>query len=199
MKTMNKKINSYYGILRQLTQNITVTDKTGKNLDLQSGFEKAVSLITACGKHDGKLIFIGNGASASISSHMATDFWKNAKIRALSFNDAALLTCVSNDFGYNRVFEKPIEMFVSPPDILVAISSSGKSENIIKGVRMALSKGCSVITLSGFNKDNPLRSLGGINFYVPSSLYGQVEVVHHSICHCILDTIVSGVDKGRLK
>lgn len=192
---MDKKINSYYEILRKLTQSITVTDKTGKKLGLEAGFRGAIDLITLCGKRRGKLIFIGNGASASISSHMAVDFWKNGKIRAISFNDASLLTCISNDFGYKRVFEKPIEMFINPGDILVAISSSGKSENIIRGVRMARSKGGGVITLSGFNKDNILRSLGDINFYVPSSSYGQVEVIHHSICHCILDTIVSGLNK----
>lgn len=178
---------------------MVVTDKTGRKIDLQSGFEKVACLITACGKRDGKLIFIGNGASASISSHMAVDFWKNCKIRAMSFNDAALLTCVSNDFGYTRVFAKPIEMFVNPGDILMAISSSGNSENIIRGVRMAQSKGCNVVTLSGFNKDNQLRSLGDVNFYVPSSSYGQVEVIHHSICHCLLDTIVFRMNKGKSK
>lgn len=190
MKNMYKKIKSYYVMLRRLTQNISVTNKAGKSFKLQPGVKMAVSLITACAKNNGKLMFIGNGASASISSHMAADFWKNGKIRATAFNDAALLTCVSNDFGYAKVFEKPIQMFANPGDILVAISSSGKSENIIRAARMARTKDCSIITLSGFNKRNLLSSLGDINFYVPSSSYGQVEVVHHSICHCILDTIV---------
>ena len=199
MMNMNKEINSYYETLRWLTQNIAVMDKEGKDVDLKLGFQKAIGLITACGKRGKKMIFIGNGASASIASHMAADFWKNSKIRATAFNDAALLTCISNDFGYSQVFERPIEMFANPGDILVAISSSGKSENIIKGTRMALSKGCKVISLSGFKKNNVLHSLGDINFYVPSSSYGQVEVVHHSICHCMLDTIVSGLGKGRLK
>ena len=117
----------------------------------------------------------------------------------MAFNDAALLTCISNDFGYDNVFAKPIEMFARAGDILVAISSSGKSENIIKATRMALSKKCKVISLSGFNKNNPLRSLGDVNFYVPSCSYGQVEVMHHSICHCMLDSLVFESDKGRLR
>lgn len=195
MKSMHKEIELYYVILRRLTQGILVTDMRGKDLDLQLGIKAAVSLIVACSKNGGKLLFVGNGASASISSHMAADFWKNGGIRAMAFNDAALLTCVSNDFGYAKVFEKPIQMFADPGDILIAISSSGKSENIIRAARMAHKKDCRIITLSGFNKRNPLGSLGDINFYVPSSVYGQVEVVHHSICHCILDTIVS-VNKG---
>ncbi len=188
---MPTSINGYYGRLRKLTEDIIVSNNSGRILTKQSGFHEAIGLITACGRQGRKLIFIGNGASASIASHMSADFWKNGKIKAISFNDAALLTCVSNDFGYVEVFKKPIEMFADSGDILVAISSSGRSENIIRGARAAKSKECNIITLSGFNKNNTLRSLGDINFYVPYFAYGQVEVIHHSICHCILDTIVS--------
>lgn len=191
------KINSYYAALRKLTQCITITDKAGKNLGLQSGFEKAINLITACGKHGGKLMFIGNGASASISSHMAIDFWKHSGIRATAFNDSSLLTCISNDYGYEQVFAKPVEMFADKGDILIAISSSGKSVNVLHAVKAARSRSGRVITLTGFLANNPLRKSGEINFYVPFPAYGQVEVMHHSICHCMLDTIVSERDKGK--
>lgn len=190
---MEKKIKSYYQILQRLVRSIAVTDKKGSDLGLGAGFEEAIGLITGCAKQKKKLIFIGNGASASIASHMAADFWKNGRIRAMAFNDVVQLTCLSNDFGYKHVFEKPLEMFADNNDILIAISSSGKSENIIRAVQAAASKKCNVITLSGFSKDNPLRGLGSINFYVPWSSYGHVEVLHHSICHCMLDTIISGV------
>ena len=96
-------------------------------------------------------MFIGNGASVAISSHMATDYWINGGIRAVAFNDSSLLTCISNDYGYKYVFEKSIEMFADNGDILFAISSSGKSENIcIKGVHTAKARECNAITLSGF-------------------------------------------------
>lgn len=190
MKAIEKKINLYYGILRRLTKNIAVTDKAKKDLGLRLGLTKAVNLITACGQHDGKLMFIGNGASASISSHMATDFWKNGKIKAISYNDAAMLTCISNDFGYSFVFEKPISVFADSGDILFAISSSGNSENILRGAKTAQKKNALVVTLSGFKENNPLRKLGNLNFYVPSKEYGYVEVMHHSICHCLLDLII---------
>jgi D-sedoheptulose 7-phosphate isomerase len=88
-------------------------------------------------------------------------------------------------------------MFADRGDILVAISSSGKSENIIKGVNSAKSKECSVITLSGFKEDNPLSAAGDFNFYVPAQEYGPVEVIHHSICHCILDAISNHKDGNR--
>ena len=135
----------------------------------------------------GKIIFIGNGGSAGIASHQAVDYWKNGKIRAIAFNDAALLTCVSNDYGYAHVFEKPLEMFAQSQDILFAISSSGRSENIVRGVRAAKKTGCQVITFSGFALDNPLRTLGDINFYVASQEYGPVEIAHLTLSHYLLD------------
>jgi len=187
---MTWKINSYYEILNRLTQHIAVTDKTGRSMDIQSGFEKSVCLLTECGKSDGKLMFIGNGASASISSHMGVDFWKHAGIKATAFNDPSLLTCVSNDYGYDQVFVKPIEMFANKEDILIAISSSGKSINILNAVKAAQSKFVKVITLTGFSESNPLRKSGDINFYVPIDRYSHIEIIHHSICHYILDIII---------
>jgi len=136
-------------------------------------------------------MFIGNGASAAISSHMSTDFWKNGGMRAIAFNDSSILTCIGNDYGYEFLFEKPIEMFAEPGDILMAISSSGSSVNILNGTHAAQRKECKVISFSGFRDDNPLRNLGDINFHVPADEYGPVEIVHHSICHCILDCIIS--------
>lgn len=188
-KGIPDKIRSYYTQIQKLAEKITVTNRLNRNLHLQPGVGKAVDLILRCKRSGNKLMFIGNGASAAISSHMAADFLKNAGIKATAFNDSPLLTCISNDLGYKHVFEKSIEMFAETGDILVAISSSGKSENILLGVKAARAKKARVITFSGFAKNNPLRKLGEINFYVPSSIYGCVEVLHHSICHFLLDTV----------
>ncbi len=176
--------------LKELFDSVIATNTEGVVLALDEALENSIKMIIKQAKAGGKLILIGNGASASIASHMATDFWKNAGIRALAFNDSSLLTCISNDYGYEHVFEKPIEMFADSGDVLFAISSSGKSENIIRGAQMACLKKCRVITLSGFNKNNTLRSLGNMNLYVPSSSYGHVEIIHTAICHCILDIIM---------
>ena len=181
---------NYYKKLSDLFNSIRVTTKQSSELNFFDAIEKVCNLIilkTAAGH---KLMFIGNGASAAISSHMSTDFWKNGGMRAIAFNDSSLLTCLGNDYGYEYIFEKSVEMFADEGDILVAISSSGKSENILRGTHSAKSKGCSVITLSGFESDNPLSSLGDFNFYVPDKSYGPVEIIHQSICHCILDAIV---------
>ena len=177
----------YYEHLQGLFGAVRVTDGEEARIDFNRGIEKALRLVLSIGESGHKIIFIGNGASAAISSHMAADFWKNAGIRAVTFNDSSLLTCIGNDFGYARVFEKPIEMFGDSGDLLMAISSSGRSENILRGVKAARSRKCKVITLSGFDKGNPLSAMGDVNFYVPSGSYGPVEIVHHSICHCLLD------------
>ncbi|MFQ5481361.1 MAG: SIS domain-containing protein [Nitrospinaceae bacterium] len=170
---------------------IQVRLQNGQNQNFSEGFEQAFQLITTQTGAGNKLMFIGNGASASIASHMATDYWKNGGVRAVAFNDSSLLTCVSNDYGYARVFEKPIEMFADPGDVLMAISSSGESENILRGARAAREAECRIITFSGFKENNPLSSLGDLNFYVPSPSYGPVEIIHLSICHALCDALIT--------
>jgi len=188
---MRKLAENYYKDLLSLINSIRATDSEANILDFYSGIEMACGLILSRANSGNKIIFIGNGASASISSHMATDFWKNGGVKAISFNDSSLLTSISNDYGFKYVFEKPIEMFTDPRDVLFAISSSGESENILRGATAAKEKGLKLITLSGFNELNPLRELGDINFYVPVSHYGYVEVIHTAICHCLIDIIIS--------
>lgn len=187
---MKQIITRYFDALERCLRDIQVTDPKDHVFEAREGVEQAAMLIETQTSAGHKIIFVGNGASATISSHQATDYWKNGGMRAIAFNDAALLTCISNDFGYRHVFEKPIEMFADKGDVLVAISSSGQSENILRAVEAAKKRGCEVLTLSGFAADNPLRGKGSLNFYVSSNSYGHVEVVHHAICHCILDTII---------
>jgi D-sedoheptulose 7-phosphate isomerase len=188
---MELAISRFFQELRESLQNVQVSDLRGNPIDATAGLEMAIDLIVSQTAQKRKLIFIGNGASAAIASHQSVDYWKTGGMRAVAFNDPALLTCVSNDFGYPFVFEKPIDMFADPGDVLVTISSSGRSENILKGVRKAREKGCRIITMSGFDPDNPLRRLGDLNFYVPSKSYGHVEISHLSLSHCILDCIGS--------
>jgi D-sedoheptulose 7-phosphate isomerase len=188
---MHKPAEEYYRNISSLISSIRVTNNEGDEIELSHGIEMVGKLIISRVDSGRKIMFIGNGASASISSHMAADFLRNGGMQALAFNDSALLTCISNDYGYEHVFEKPIEIFSQKEDIIFAISSSGESENIVRGVNAARLNGCSVITLSGFKEDNRLCTMGDINFYVPSEKYGLVEVIHHSICHCILNTIVN--------
>ena len=141
-------------------------------------------------------MFVGNGGSATIASHMAIDFTKNGGIRALSFNDGAALTCLGNDLGYENVFSKQIEMLATNKDLLVAISSSGSSQNILNAVGAARAKGCEIITMSGFSAQNPLRKLGDLNLYVASREYGFVEAAHLGLCHAWIDFAMGWGDEA---
>lgn len=177
----------YFDDLCRLFAVIEATDACGGALGVPAALHASVSMIKKAAARGNKLLFIGNGGSASIASHMAVDFWKNSGIKALSFNDSVQLTCLGNDFGYERVFEAPVAFFAEPGDLMIAVSSSGRSPNILRGVRAARRRRCGVVTLSGFGKANPLRKLGDINFYVPDGSYGFVETVHGAVCHLFAD------------
>lgn len=188
---MRLNMKDYISELNNILLNIQITYPDNTNIDLNHSIEIAVRTITKQANQGNKIIIIGNGGSASIANHLAIDLWKNAGIRATTYSDSALLTCISNDFGYEYVFEKPIEMFADKGDVLIAISSSGMSKNIINGAVAAKKMGCKIITMSGFKENNSLRSKGEINFYVPSDSYGYVELAHSVLCHCIVDIITN--------
>ncbi|MDR9761984.1 SIS domain-containing protein [Rhizobium redzepovicii] len=180
-------LDRYFTFLRHVLVNTTATRSAGKPLDYAAAVTESMQLARATHDAGRKIMFIGNGGSAAIASHMATDYSKNGGLRAMAMNDGATLTCLSNDLGYENVFAKQIDLHANEGDLLVAISSSGRSESITKAVRTARDKGCAVMTLSGFAPGNPLRDLGDLNFYVASDQYGYVEIAHLAICHAVLD------------
>jgi D-sedoheptulose 7-phosphate isomerase len=192
MREFSKK---YFDTLIDKLKSVQVANREGQSIDIYEGIERVAQTVMETSNSGKKLIFVGNGASAAISSHMSTDYWKNGGIRAIAFNDSSLLTCISNDYGYKHVFEKPVEMFADAGDMLFAISSSGKSENILLATKAARLKKCQVTTFSGFASDNPLSSTGDYNFYVDSPDYGPVEIIHLAICHCICDVIIQEQSK----
>lgn len=189
-------MKNYIQELNQAFSGVKVTDKKGRVLSAGPIIDQIAGLIIAKKNKGGKLIFIGNGGSASIASHATTDLLKNARIPAISFSDSSLLTCLSNDLGYEYVFQKPVEMLMQKEDVLFSISSSGSSKNILNAARCAREKGCCVVTLSGFGSRNPLRRLGDVNFYIPSRVYGYVEISHLIICHCIADRLMKRKKNG---
>jgi D-sedoheptulose 7-phosphate isomerase len=177
----------YIDTLAELMRTAVVTDEAGTSLPLEEGFEQVRRAAHVAHDAGNKVIFIGNGGSAGIASHLAIDFSKNGGLRALTFNDPSALTCLGNDLGYENVFAKQLDFHARPGDLLVAISSSGRSPNILAAVKAALARQCRVITFSGFTEDNDLRRSGSVNFFVRSKEYGFVEVAHLALCHAILD------------
>jgi D-sedoheptulose 7-phosphate isomerase len=183
------EILSYFKALSEHLSSTIVTSRSGEILEMANAVNGVMTDARGIHVAGNKLIFVGNGGSAAIASHMATDYLKNGNIRSIALNDSSMLTCLGNDLGYDQVFAKQIEMYANRGDMLIAISSSGRSPNILNAVRAASIAGCKIVTLSGFGAENQLRSLGDINFYIASDRYGFVEIGHLTLCHAILDFI----------
>lgn len=184
---MRDLVGPYFDRLFKATVEAECTLSEGAPIEMHDAFQRVCDLCHAATDRGNKVMFMGNGGSMGIATHMAVDFSKNGKMRAMAFGDGAMLSCLSNDLGVENIFAKQIEWHGRQGDVLIAISSSGKSPNILGGVKAARDHGCTVVTFSGFREDNPLRSLGDLNIYVRSMEYGFVEVAHQAIVHAILD------------
>ena len=149
------------------------------------------NLIRDTADADGKVIIAGNGGSAAMASHVSVDLVKAAGIRAINFNEADLITCFANDFGYEFWLSKALEYYASPNDLVILVSSSGQSRNIINAADYANGSKINLITLSGFSPDNPLRTLGKINLWADSNLYNIVEMTHHVWLLAIVDYLIA--------
>ena len=140
-------------------------------------------------KTKSKILIFGNGGSSAIASHVSVDLTKNARIRTVNFNEADLITCFSNDYGYENWVQKALSFYADKGDLLICISSSGQSMNIINGANFAKKIGCKVVTLTGFDKKNKLRKIGHTNIWVESQNYNFIEMTHHTWLLSIVDFI----------
>ena len=178
------QVKEYFGDYIKVLTECLLHEDYSKNLGA------SVELLKETKKNDAKILLIGNGGSSAIAEHMAVDFVKNAGLKAMTVSGTPMLTTLSNDYGFDKVFEKSIEIFGSEGDILIAISSGGRSKNIINGCNAAKKKKMKIITFSGFAPDNPLSNLGDINFWVNSKAYGYVELIHNLLIHYINDAVI---------
>ena len=185
---MSAKIADYFERIGKLLDGIEVTDVGGATIGLEEAIVTVVQRILRARREVKKIVLVGNGGSAAIAGHMEMDLCNRVGVRAHVFNDPPVLTALSNDFGYHTAFERMVALWVEPDDCLIAISSSGQSENIHRAVQAARTRDCGVVTFSGFRPDNPLRAMGDLNFYVASTHYGEVEVAHHVLGHYLTDS-----------
>jgi D-sedoheptulose 7-phosphate isomerase len=163
------------------------TGADGARLSLEDGIARAMQMLRAARDRASSVYLVGNGGSAGVASHATTDFVNVAKLRAQTVHDSSLLTCMANDYGYENAFARILSQLAGRDDVLVAISSSGKSANIRNAAATVKQKGGQVLTLSGFERDNPLRALGDLNVWLDSRDYGFVEIGHQFILHNIAD------------
>ena len=142
-------------------------------------------------KNNGKKVIIaGNGGSAAMASHVTVDFTKQGEIRTINFNEADLITCFANDYGYEHWVEKAVEFYGDDGDLIILISSSGNSENIVNAARVAKQLGIGIITFTGFKQDNLLKQEGNLNFWVDSRAYNIIENTHQIWLLMVCDLII---------
>jgi len=165
-----------------------------RNFDYKD-FLNIVKILKKIKKNRKKVILVGNGGSAAMASHVSVDLTKMCKIRAINFNEADLLTCFANDYGYENWVQKALSSYADRGDLLICISSSGESKNIINGAKFAKKMGCNIITLTGFDKKNKVRKIGHINLWLNSNNYNLIEMTHH----IWLLSIVDFISKAKFK
>lgn len=183
--------------LSTLTENIWIQHRNevinGFNSISMSEFEKAAELIwlTSISNHRNNIYTIGNGASAAIAQHWACDYTKGCKkggMRPRVISLAAnipLMTAISNDINYDDVYAFQLEALGQENDVLVAISSSGNSPNVVKAIKTAKSLKMKTIALTGFSPDNKCAQLADISLHVDIQEYEAAEDVHQAIMHMI--------------
>tara|TARA_B100001059_G_C17783545_1_gene555703 strand:- start:587 stop:1135 length:549 start_codon:yes stop_codon:yes gene_type:complete len=157
-------------------------DKFDTNL-----IDQSVILIDKCIKRGGKVYIAGNGGSSSIASHVSVDFAKVARVQSDTFNNTNLITCFANDYGHDNWISEAMKAYTNKDDIIILISSSGTSKNIVNAASHCNKNNTPLITLSGFKNDNPLSKLGNINIHIESENYNFIEMSHHIILVAIVD------------
>lgn len=186
MKPWDANVAELKGCLGSLS----VWDEAGETMAPDLGFSRLREATLRVKQAGNMVYFIGNGASAAMASHFSADLAKNAYLHTRVFTDLSLITALANDLCYEEVFAEPLRRYLKKGDMLVAISSSGRSPNIIRAAREAGKLGGIVVTLSAMKPDNPLRTLGRYNFYVPADTYGLAETSHAAILHFWVDQMV---------
>lgn len=172
-----------------LLENCEITGKGGSPLGVEPGISAVLQMLSRVRVNAGSVYVIGNGGSAAVASHAVIDLINVAKLRAFTLHEPSVLTCIVNDYGYENAYSRILAHMARPGDILIAISSSGRSANICNAATQVVNNGGSVITLSGFLHDNPLRSIGDINIWLDNSDYGLIEIGHQFILHNMSDRI----------
>lgn len=181
----------YLASFNDILSQITITDRSGELITEDEAFAQMIERMNSIKSANGTVYLIGNGGSNALLSHTAVDLINSCHIKSYPITDASLLTCMANDYGYENVYRKPLEIMFNEGDGLIAVSSSGSSVNIVNAVEYVSSAGGSIITFSGFKDDNQLRTKGDINFWVNAEHYGKVELGHSLLLHRLTDKLAN--------
>ena len=176
-------VNNFYSkYLNEQKRLLSLNQSTNNKLENVQKYLESIK------KNKGKVMIFGNGGSAAIANHFSVDLTKSSKIRCVNFNESSLLTCFSNDYGYDNWVKKAVEFYGNSKDMIILISSSGESRNMINACKFALEKKYfPIITFTGFKKHNSLNKLGHINFWINSKKYNHIENTHQVLLLSLVD------------
>ena len=156
--------------------------------------EKAAEVMSECLSSGGKIISCGNGGSLCDATHFAEELTGRFRddrrpLPAMAINDPAYLTCVGNDYSFEEVFSRWVEAFGKPGDVLLAISTSGTSTNILKAAESAQQLGMKVVALTS-KKGKPLAELADVSIAAPDAPHSdRVQEIHIKVIHILIETI----------
>ena len=183
----NEYAHKYFNDIYESLQKIVATDSVGKVLDVEEAFELWIDESERKKNNKGLFFFCGNGASETMAEHMSHDCFQNADFLTYTCSETSYVTAISNDMSYEEVLSYRIGKMLSGKDMLISISSSGNSPNIVNAINKAKELGAYTVSISGKNEDNKIRHMCNLNFYVPLYTYGMVESAHAVLLHCWLD------------
>ncbi len=175
----------------------TIASCDGQEVSTDAALQRWVEETFRVYTESRQIFMAGNGASCTMAEHFGLDAMKNGRLKTVNFSETSYITAVSNDISYEDVFMVKLQRLGTPGDMLITISSSGNSPNIVKALEYSKANGITCVTLSAMKPDNKSRQLGDINFYVPAPTYGLAESIHSSIMHCWLDCYLDKHQGGR--
>ncbi len=181
---------NYLEQFHQMLRRVQVTNNRGESISFDYSIKQFVDFLQSTRHTNNVVYFVGNGASAAMASHFSADIAKNGLIHTEVLTDVSLMSAMANDISYSDVFSEPLKVRFKKNDVLVSISSSGNSENVVRASHVAADKGGKLITLSAMSSANKLRRLGDLNFYLPADTYGFAESGHHTLLHHMVDILV---------
>lgn len=185
---MNKNYHNKYIESINIGLKKTLFFESSKKINNEEFFKKIKNLLINLRDNNNKIYFFGNGASAAFANHMALDFSKNGRILARSLSDSALLTALSNDYNYSESWVEYLKIEnVNKDDLIITISSSGNSSNIVSLLDYCKKNKLKSLSFSGLKSNNKSIRLSNYSLYVPMKTYGMVECIHQVYLHLLLD------------
>jgi len=169
--------------LSEVFQKTKYTD-AHKELSPSDALSQAIEMLKGV---KGIVYCIGNGASGDIASHFSAELMKNCHLASQTLFNTSLFTSIANDLGYEHTFSHPLEKLLKPDDLLIALSGSGKSKNVLRALEVALKIRCPIMTFSGCEWENPLRQKGHWNAWIDCKEHGMIETLHFFLFHAIID------------